>query len=358
MFSSLPDIEAVKPVAGRGEEVRDRLRALTHIGHVGKAIRTHGDYHLGQALWTTERRLADPRLRGRAGPLRARAPAQALAAARRRGDAALLRVRGLGVRDPERHRGARGLGGGVPLRLPRRLSRHDRAGAAAAGAGGDPPPADRVRAREGRLRAPLRARQPAGVGLDPGRRDPAHAGATHEARRAGPASRRRGAARAHLRAARRARPRRGRLLRGVGAERARRRGRRRLERLGRQGRRARADRLLRDLGGDRARRPPRATATSSRCTAPTGSSASRPIRSRSSPRCRPRRRPRSTARRTSGPTTRGSSAGAWRSRCRSRSRSTRCTRSRGASGSAGSSWRSSSSRTPTTSASRTSSSCR
>jgi trehalose synthase-fused probable maltokinase len=54
VFSALPDIEAVQPVAGRGEEVRDRLRALTHIGHVGKAIRTHGDYHLGQALWTTD----------------------------------------------------------------------------------------------------------------------------------------------------------------------------------------------------------------------------------------------------------------------------------------------------------------
>jgi maltokinase len=54
VFSSLPDIEAVQPVAGRGEEVRDRLRALTHIGHVGKAIRTHGDYHLGQALWTND----------------------------------------------------------------------------------------------------------------------------------------------------------------------------------------------------------------------------------------------------------------------------------------------------------------
>jgi maltokinase len=54
VFSSLPDIEAVKPVAGRGEEVRDRLRALTHIGNVGKAIRTHGDYHLGQALWTND----------------------------------------------------------------------------------------------------------------------------------------------------------------------------------------------------------------------------------------------------------------------------------------------------------------
>ncbi|HEY8102982.1 MAG TPA: phosphotransferase [Gaiellaceae bacterium] len=54
VFSALPATEAVQPVAGRGEEVRDRLRALTHIGHVGKAIRTHGDYHLGQALWTTD----------------------------------------------------------------------------------------------------------------------------------------------------------------------------------------------------------------------------------------------------------------------------------------------------------------
>jgi trehalose synthase-fused probable maltokinase len=34
--------------------VRDRLRALTHIGSIGKAIRHHGDYHLGQALWTNE----------------------------------------------------------------------------------------------------------------------------------------------------------------------------------------------------------------------------------------------------------------------------------------------------------------
>jgi predicted trehalose synthase len=54
VFSSLPDIDAVQPVAGRGEEVRERLRMLTHIGHVGKAIRTHGDYHLGQALWTND----------------------------------------------------------------------------------------------------------------------------------------------------------------------------------------------------------------------------------------------------------------------------------------------------------------
>jgi trehalose synthase-fused probable maltokinase len=54
VFSALPDVEALADVRGRGEEVRDRLRLLTHIGHVGKVIRTHGDYHLGQALLTTE----------------------------------------------------------------------------------------------------------------------------------------------------------------------------------------------------------------------------------------------------------------------------------------------------------------
>ena len=34
--------------------MRDHLRLLTNIGNVGRAIRTHGDYHLGQALWTNE----------------------------------------------------------------------------------------------------------------------------------------------------------------------------------------------------------------------------------------------------------------------------------------------------------------
>ena len=54
VFAALPDIPALEPVAGRGEEVRDRLRTLTHIGQVGRVIRHHGDYHLGQALWTDE----------------------------------------------------------------------------------------------------------------------------------------------------------------------------------------------------------------------------------------------------------------------------------------------------------------
>ena len=54
VFAGLPDLEALLPIAGRAEEVRDRLRMLTHIGSVGKVIRHHGDYHLGQALWTND----------------------------------------------------------------------------------------------------------------------------------------------------------------------------------------------------------------------------------------------------------------------------------------------------------------
>jgi maltokinase len=52
IFFDLPEVEATAPIAGRGEEVRDRLRLYSHVGAVGKVIRTHGDYHLGQTLWT------------------------------------------------------------------------------------------------------------------------------------------------------------------------------------------------------------------------------------------------------------------------------------------------------------------
>jgi len=51
VFLSLPDTPALAPIAGRGEEVRDRLRMLTNVGPVGRVIRHHGDYHLGQVLW-------------------------------------------------------------------------------------------------------------------------------------------------------------------------------------------------------------------------------------------------------------------------------------------------------------------
>jgi trehalose synthase-fused probable maltokinase len=52
VFLTLPeDDERLQPIVGRGEEVREQLRMLTHAGSVGKVIRTHGDYHLGQTLW-------------------------------------------------------------------------------------------------------------------------------------------------------------------------------------------------------------------------------------------------------------------------------------------------------------------
>ena len=54
LFVSLPDLPELEPIAGRGEEVREQLRGLSQVGGVGRVIRTHGDYHLGQALWTGE----------------------------------------------------------------------------------------------------------------------------------------------------------------------------------------------------------------------------------------------------------------------------------------------------------------
>jgi predicted trehalose synthase len=55
IFLELPDEnEALEPIRGRGEEVREHLRLLTHAGSVGRVIRTHGDYHLGQTLWADE----------------------------------------------------------------------------------------------------------------------------------------------------------------------------------------------------------------------------------------------------------------------------------------------------------------
>ena len=55
IFLELPDgVEALEPIAGRGEEVRDRLRLITHVGASGRVIRHHGDYHLGQVLWSDD----------------------------------------------------------------------------------------------------------------------------------------------------------------------------------------------------------------------------------------------------------------------------------------------------------------
>jgi maltokinase len=52
IFVRLPDDdERVAPIAGRGQEVRERLAMRSQLGAGGKQIRTHGDYHLGQTLY-------------------------------------------------------------------------------------------------------------------------------------------------------------------------------------------------------------------------------------------------------------------------------------------------------------------
>jgi predicted trehalose synthase len=51
-FASLPDDDALGAVAHRAEDLRDLVQELATAGAAGLAIRTHGDYHLGQMLWT------------------------------------------------------------------------------------------------------------------------------------------------------------------------------------------------------------------------------------------------------------------------------------------------------------------
>jgi maltokinase len=54
IFVRLPDDERVTPIAGRGQDVRERLATRAQIGVAGRVIRTHGDYHLGQTLYTRD----------------------------------------------------------------------------------------------------------------------------------------------------------------------------------------------------------------------------------------------------------------------------------------------------------------
>jgi trehalose synthase-fused probable maltokinase len=54
VFAELPThVEALAPILGRAEDVRERLRSLTQLGATGKVIRHHGDYHLGQVLFAS-----------------------------------------------------------------------------------------------------------------------------------------------------------------------------------------------------------------------------------------------------------------------------------------------------------------
>jgi maltokinase len=49
------DNDALDPIRGRGEEVRERLQLMSHVGVGGRLIRHHGDYHLGQTLLADDR---------------------------------------------------------------------------------------------------------------------------------------------------------------------------------------------------------------------------------------------------------------------------------------------------------------
>jgi predicted trehalose synthase len=53
-FASLPEDDALGAVAHRSEDLRDLVQELSAVGPSGLAIRTHGDYHLGQVLWTPD----------------------------------------------------------------------------------------------------------------------------------------------------------------------------------------------------------------------------------------------------------------------------------------------------------------
>jgi len=56
LFVDLPrDMPALEPIVNRGEEVRDRLSLLSHVGAGGRLIRHHGDLHLGQTLLAPDR---------------------------------------------------------------------------------------------------------------------------------------------------------------------------------------------------------------------------------------------------------------------------------------------------------------
>jgi predicted trehalose synthase len=52
VWAHLPESEVLEPIAGLGEEVRERLRVLSRMTDRGRVIRHHGNFHLGDLLWT------------------------------------------------------------------------------------------------------------------------------------------------------------------------------------------------------------------------------------------------------------------------------------------------------------------
>src|SRR5207253_6398784 len=53
ILTRLPEAnEALEPIAGSGQDVRERLGHLARLAVGGRVIRVHGDYHRGQTLYT------------------------------------------------------------------------------------------------------------------------------------------------------------------------------------------------------------------------------------------------------------------------------------------------------------------
>ena len=56
VFRDLPrEAPVLAPIAGRGQEIRDRLGLLTQLAVGGRVIRQHGDLHLGQTMHVAHR---------------------------------------------------------------------------------------------------------------------------------------------------------------------------------------------------------------------------------------------------------------------------------------------------------------
>ncbi len=143
-------VAAVPELAKHVDMISDAYSELAKLSGPFPVQRVHGDYHLGQVL-RTEMRLGGARLRRRARhPARA-APRPVIPAARRRGNAPLLRLRG----PPPAHRPSRPgraqrsrarLGAQERQRVLRRVRRGRRARP-----GGQPGPAARLAAGQGSL---------------------------------------------------------------------------------------------------------------------------------------------------------------------------------------------------------------